>query len=519
MAAAIAPIIVAVGVGAATAPILAEVIVIAVGLGISYLAQTLFTSKPAQPKPADGQVVIKQAAGPRTRSYGRVKVGGTLMFANVSSGAYGRVIAMGSGEIDAVEEHWIDDHLCTLSGSAVTSAPFVPGGASKAFIEFGLGTPAGTFYSALASTYPALWTSAHLGKGIPSAFLVIHQVPSEDMGNIFPQYGNTQYRQVQRGAQVRAVSSGALTAPAWSDNAAAVILDYLTHPDGLGLADSWITNAAAEWEQAIADCYDTIGGEARYRIWNSYNFAERPADVLTRFLVACDGSLFPTPDRGLVLRVGKWTTPTVTIDGDSIIGFSEFGRGRDVLSTANTIRARYTSPDHDYMEQDADPWIDDADVAERGEYALDLDLFCSPSHGQARRLMKLAAHRSNPTWVGTLECNLCALPAMGERYLNVVIDELGVDETFEVMGLQLIIVDGSILRGVTIRIASLSSAAYDLDVLREAGEPPPVPPVIVPGPRSEEHLARIEREERERMAAAAARIAVAAPADREKENG
>ena len=506
MAVAIAPILVSVGVGVATAAILAEVIVIAVGLGISFLAQTLFSSKPAQPKPSDGQIIIKQPAGPRTRSYGRVKVGGTLVFANVSSGAYGRVIAMGSGEIDAVEEHWIDDHLVTLSGSAVTSAPFVPGGVSKAFIEFRLGTDSPALYSALNATYPALWTADHLGKGIPSAFLVIHQVDSEDMGDIFPNYGQTNYRQVQRGAKVRAVSSGSLTAPAWTDNAAAIILDYLTHPDGLNLADSWITNAAAEWEQAIADCFDAMetdtGTEARYRIWNTYRFDERPADVLTRFLVACDGSLFPTPDRGLVLRVGKWTTPTVTIDGDAIIGFSEFGRGRDILSTANTIRARYTSPDHDYMETDADPWVDDADVAERGEYATDIDLFCSPSHGQTRRLMKLAAARLNPRWVGILQCNIKALPVMGERYVTVVLPELGINETFEVAGVQLVIIDGSILHALTIRVASLSSDAYDWDVVAELGAPPP-PPRIVPGPRSEEHVARIRREERERMAAAA----------------
>lgn len=508
MAAVIAPIVVSLGIATGvTASIIAEVVVIAVGLAISYLAQTLFSSKPAQPKPSDGQVIIKQAAGPRTRSYGRVKVAGTLVFANVSSGAYGRVIAMGSGEIDAVEEHWIDDHLCTLSGSAVTSAPFAPAGASKAFIEWRQGEDAPALYSALNAAYPSLWTTDHLGRGIPSAFLVIHQVASEDMGNIFPRYGDTEYRQVQRAALVPDVSGGTLTAPAWSDNAARIILDYLIHPDGLGLDPAWITNAAAEWTQAIADCDDVIGSELRYRISNTYTFAERPADVLTRFLVACDGSLFPTPGEGLVLRVGKWTTPTVTIDGDSIIGFSEFGRGRDVLSTANTIRARYTSPLHDYMETDADPWIDEADVAERGEFAVDLDLFCVPNHEQTRRLMKLAAARSNPNWVGTLQCNLVALPVMGERYINVVIPELGIAETFEVLGVQLVIIDGSILHGLTIRVASLSAAAYDWDVLREAGAPPPAPPVLVPGPRSEEHLARVERE----------RLAAAEP-EREKED-
>jgi len=486
MAVAIAPALIAIGVGVATAPILAQVIVIAVGLGISMLAQTLFSSKPSQPKPADGQVNIKQAAGPRIRHYGRVKTGGTIVFANTSGGALGRVFAMGSGEIDAVEEHWLDDNLLTLSGSAVTSAPYAPLGASKAFIEFGLGTDAGTFYSALAATYPTLWTGAHLGKGIPSAFLVMHQVPSEDMGDIWPNYGNTLYRQVLRGAKVPAVSGGALTAPSWSDNAARIVLDYLTHADGLKLDPSWITNAAADWETAIAVCYEDVGGEARYRIWNSYRFDERPADVLARFLAACDGSLFPTPNRGLSLKVGKWVTPTFTIDSNAILGFTEFGRGRDILSTANTIRARYTSPDHDYLETDADPWVDAADVADRGEFTTDVDLFCAPSHGQARRLLKLAAARANPRWVGSLLCNLRALPVMGERFVFVNLPELGINETFEVLGVELTIIEGSILHGLRVRVASLAAAAYDWDVLRadELGTPPAVPIEIVPGPKA-----------------------------------
>lgn len=492
MAVAIAPVIasafVSIGIGAATAGILAQVVVIAVGLGITMLAQALFSSKPTQPKPSDGQTILRQSTAPRTRAYGRVKVGGTLMFANTQRGAYGRVIAMGSGEIDAVEEHWIDDHLCTLSGTTVTSPPFVPHGEHHAFIDFRLGTDSPAPYSDLIAAYPSLWTTAHLGKGIPSAFLVLHQAKSEDMGDIFPQYGSTGYRQVQRGAKVPNLFGGVLTTPEWSDNAARIILDYLTHPDGLRLDPSWITNADADWGTAIATCDEPIalaegGYESRYRIWNTYRFDERPADVLARFLAACDGTIFPTPGGGLAIKVGKWTTPTVTIDDDAILGFSEFGRGRDVLTTANTIRARYTSPDHDYLETDADPWVDEADVAERGEFAVDFDLFAVPSHTQTRRLMKIAAARANPDWVGVLQCNLRALPVMGERYINVIISELGINETFEVLNVQLTIEQGTILNGVRVQIASLSAAAYDWTALARTGEegtPPSVPPLIVP---------------------------------------
>jgi hypothetical protein len=478
----ITPALIAAGVtgtilGVSTAAILSQVIVIAIGLGISMLSSVLF--KPPQPKPSDGQVIYKQPAGTRTRSYGRVKVGGLLVYANSAGGVLDRVIAMGSGEIDAVEQHWIDDNLVTLSGNAVSSPSQYLG---KCLIEFRLGTDSPAPYSGLVTAWPALWTNDHLGKGIPSAWMEMFQVPSDHMSDVWPQYGSTLYRQVQRAAKVPDISGGALTAPTWSDNAARVILDYLTHPDGLKLDPSWITNAAADWTTAIAVCNEDVGGEPRYRIWNTYRFDERPADILARYLQACDAAIFPTPDQGLSIKVGKWSAPTVTIDGDAIIGFAEFGRGRDVLSTANTIRARYTSPDHDYLETDADPWVDDADVAARGEYAIDLDFFSSPSHSQTRRLMKLAAARANPVWVGKLDCNLRALPAMGERYVNVIIPELAISQTFEILGIQMVIVDGSVLRGISIQIASLDASAYDWVTTRTAdtGTPPAIPGAIVP---------------------------------------
>jgi len=482
MAVAILPILAAVGVVGMTASILAEVIVIAIGLGISLLSQLLF--KPAQPKPSDVQTILRQATAARFRAYGRVKVGGFLMFANTKAGVFDRVIAMGSGEIDAVEEHWIDDNLVTLSGNAVSSPSQYLG---KCIIEFRTGTDAPALYSGLNTAWPDLWTAAHLGKGIPSAWIEQFQVKSEDMGDVWPQYANTNYRQVQRGAKVRTISGGVLSAPVWNDLASNIILDYLTHPDGLGLDISWIENEITSWEVAQGICSEAIdlaagGVENRYRIWGIYRFDERPADILARFLQACDGMIYPTPNRGIAIKVGKWEAPTVTLDDDAILGFSEFGRGRDILTTANTVRARFTSPDHDYLETDADPWVEDADVAERGEFAIDVDLFSVPSHAQCRRLQKLAARRANPDWVGRLSCNLRALPVMGERFINVELSELGIADTFEVLGVQLQI-EGTIVKGVEVQIASLSAEAYDWAALTRSGDegtPPAIPEVIVP---------------------------------------
>lgn len=164
--------------------------------------------------------------------------------------------------------------------------------------------------------------------------------------------------------------------------------------------------AQAGWVAAFNRAAQAIalaagGTEPRYRLWGSYQLNERPADVLGRMLQSCDGRLVPTPDGGLTLDIGTWAEPTVVLGPDAITGFSELGRGRDVLTTANTIRATYLEPNQDYQAADADPWADEDDVSERGEISSDLQFHMSPSHSQTRRLMKLAYYRANRNIVST----------------------------------------------------------------------------------------------------------------------
>lgn len=464
-------------IAAPTASVIASVATVAIGIGFSLIASLL--NKSNGPKPSDGQVTINSSAAPRSRSYGRVKRSGNLMFANTSGGYFGRIYAMNAGPIDAVEEHWLDDNEVTLSGEQVTSDPYVVDGASRAFINWRLGEDTPAVYAATHTTFPDLWTEDHLGRRIASAELVLHQTPSKSFTDTFPKGGDTLYRQVQRASLVPDISAtGAWLEPTWSGNAARVILDYLTHPDGLRLDPSWILAEWQSWYNAIQICDELVtladgGTEARYRIWNTYTFDERPADVLNRFLAACDGVVYPTPNRGIAIYVGKWIPPTVTIDDNAVLGFTSFGRGRDILTTANTVRAQFTNPLDDYQQTDADIWLDSVDIGIRGEIAVDMEFFPAPSHSQCRRLMKLAAYRANPNWVGTITCNLRALPAMGQRFVTVQIFEIGVNETFEILSSQLMI-DDTIVTGIEIQVQSMPYWAYDWTTIEE-GTPPPIP--------------------------------------------
>jgi len=477
--------LVAAGFGA-TAPYVAAAILLAVSIGISFAAQALFS--PPQPRPSDGQTVFRQATASRFRSYGRVKVSGPLIFMNSKAGILHRVIALGQGGIDAVEEHWIDDNLVTVDGAGnVTSSPYVADG-FKVRLEWSLGGDAGHRYPLLESEFPANWTPDHLGRGVVSAYMLMHQVKSENFADMYPQGTNTNYRQVQRGVPVPDVNDfGFLPDYSWSDNAARIIVDYLTHPDGMRIPAAYIGNAFAHWHAAIAACGAVMpsptGAEPRYRIWNTYRFDERPADVLQRFLQACDGILFSTPGQGLALKVGVWEEPTVVIDDSCIVAFTEVKRGVDIMQSANTIRARYTDPAGDFLETDAEPWVDEADVAVRGEIAADFDFFPAPSHSQCRRLQKIMAHRLNPQWSGAMSCNLRAMNLLGERFAILTCAELGIaGETVEVTDIKMI-VEATILTGLQFTFRSMTAEAYAWDgvATREGGAPAlRVAPPIVP---------------------------------------
>lgn len=439
----------------------------AVGIGLLFRPPT-----PGAPRPEDVQQSFRQSAAPRVRHYGRVKVSGPWVFAAAKAGAFHKVLALGQGPIDGIEELWIDDQEVTLDGNGdVPQAPY----AGDAHIEGRLGSAVEAPYDNLTAEFPE-WTAAHRGDGIASLYVRQRAIAAERISSTYPNGINTNYRAVIRAALVADPVTGIV---AWSDNAASVIMDYLTHAEGMRLPRAVVETpqALAGWQAAHARAAEAVplaagGSEPRYRLWGSYRLDERPGDVLARMLAACDGRLVATGDGGLTLDLGGWAEPTVTIDAGIIVAFSDVGRGRDVLSTANTIRGTYLEPAQDYQTADADPWADAADVSLRGEIAADLSAIMAPSHGQTRRLMKLAAYRANPDWVGTFQCNLGALAAAGERWVRIRYPPLGIDAVFEVDDLRLLVGEGGLLAGVTLTGHSMPQAASAWDPAEEEGEAP-----------------------------------------------
>lgn len=449
---------------------------LALSLGLSYLASSIF--RPSQPKPEDVQQQVRQPTAPRIRHYGRVKTSGTWSFAETKSGNFYKVLALGQGEFDAIEEYWIDDLKLDLlpDGKPVPPTKFREGTTGKSLLrlESRLGLSTETAYSELMTEFPE-WTAQHRGDGVASLLACQYAVGQEYYLSLFPNGINTNYRVVARTAKVKNPVTGTTE---WNDLAAAVIRDYMTHRDGMRLPEGLFTTPLAQsgWVAAYNRSNEAVaiaagGSEPRYRLWGSYQLNERPADVLGRMLACCDGRLVPTPDGGLTLDIGAWSEPTVVLTADAITGFSELGRGRDVMTSANTIRATFLDPSQDYQSTDADPWADEADVSERGEEAKDVQFNMSPSHSQARRLMKLEWFRANPSWVGTFNTNLMGLAAFGERFVRIQYPLFGINSVFEVLDFKFILGEGGILLGATVQVQSMPQTAYQWDPSQEGTAP------------------------------------------------
>ncbi len=448
---------------------------IGLSVGLSYLSSVLF--RPKQPKPEDVQTSIKNPTAARQRHYGRVKTSGPWAFAESKEGSFHKVVALGTGELDAIEEIWVDDAPVTLDANGyVQEHPWNYDGKWKHLrIQYRMGLPTETHYSDLEAVFPE-WDETHRGDGVSSLYAFQGASGAETFAQIFPNVTNTLYRVVARGSKVW---NPVTETVAWSDNAAAVIRDYMGHADGMRLPESLFNTpiAAEGWKRAYNRAAAPValkagGTEPAWRLWGSYRFDERPADVLGRMLPCCDGWLVPTPDGGVTLDINEWQEPTVTIDDDAIVGFSDVSRGRDIMTTANIIAATFLSPDHDYQATDAEAWVDPDDVDERGEIVSSAEFNMAPSHGQCRRLMKRAYYRANPKWVGQFRCNLRGLAAFGKRRIRIRYPLFGIDDVFEVQDFRFNIGEGGILLGCTLQVASMPAEAFAWNAALEEGEAP-----------------------------------------------
>jgi len=469
-------LVTAAGLTGTTALIAANLLTIAIGVGLSYGASALLSPK-NNPKPSDRKFLVKSSVAPRTRTYGRDLVTGAQVFSIAKGGRYYRVSALHDGEADAIEAYYVDDRTITLDGSGfATDTRYQYGFVSRLRVETRLGAPGQTHYANLTAAFPD-WDSAHVGQNCAHSLFTLRAVPLEAFSKYFPQAENTQLKVLLRGAKIedpRDDTTG------WTDNAALIIRDFLTADSGFRMPAEFIDDEADAWREEADVCDEAVplkagGTEPRWRIGYTYGYDQRPADVMQALLAACNGKFTTGQSGGVRLWTGRWIAPEVTLGGATIESY-QLSAGNDGMDTANTVRAVYASPAHKWVEQDADPWVNEADVIDRGTIVADVPVYAVQSHAQARRLMKQAANKLAPKWKGQLVCNLAALPVLSERFVTIQIDELGLEFTAEVDAVEFRTDGGSIVTGLVIDFTSATAETFAWDAAAEEGTAPAVPP-------------------------------------------
>lgn len=454
---------------------------IALSFGLSALAGAIFRPRQQSTRPEDIQQSVRMAASDRVVIYGQYQATGNWIFGDSNRGSLYKVLSVCEGKLVTVLNRKIDDNIVTVNGSGiVTSAPYN----GRAAFHYRQGLPTETHYSQLTAVFPE-WDSSHRGDGVVTIFAIQGALKADVVTQVFPALKDTLFRIEGRFTEVWNPTNGVT---AWSDNAAGVIRHFIVSRNGMRIPETLLTTplAQAAWVTAWNVAATAIalkggGTEPRYRLWGAYKLSETPGAVLEAMLANCDAQPILTRDGGMSVRIGTTPVPTVTLDKTLITAAVRVASGVDVRTTANRISSKYLSKDDDYLLVDADPWLDDADIAARGEINDPVDFAWTPSHGQARRLMKLRYHRLTPRWVLTVNCRLGALAAFQEQFVNVdyTIGETQIAGVFEIKEFTWNLGDNGVLRSVTITLQSIADTMYSWDPVNEEGVAPVTADVTV----------------------------------------
>lgn len=473
------------------------------GVSSSYIVGTIalngvaivanMAMAPGSPKPQIAKVNIRNPVAPRRRYYGKVRIGGVTGFIRVSvitgDGILYILVMLQSGEIASIEEYRLSDQITrvlsiaspglqtAIDGWVVYPAIWLDN--NRVSIHDFLGASPQAADTFLLEAFPGAWTDDHRLDGIAYSVIKLRGVALEDFAQVYS-FGIPNYTATIKASKVwdpRDATQSADTPSTWkwTDNAALIIMDYLWHPDGMRLPRSMIELGLQDWKDAADYCDEPItlisgDTEARYRLAGGYEFTEAPKDVLSKMLTPIDGRVRLREDGAIVLEPGRFETPGLneTFDDTDIIHYIDMRRGAPKLTLKNEIRATYTSPGHNFQQQEADPWLNQASIDRDGIQTATMPLDFCFSHRQARVQQKVAAYRLNPEWQGTIITNARGLNLLGKRYARFKIAELGFDTTFFITKSNIDLLNAG---HCTFEVISFPAAAYDWASIEEGNSP------------------------------------------------
>lgn len=410
------------------------------------------------PRSVEGTQTLKQPYPPRIVGYGRTRISGAYMLYDSDDATHKTsydVLAMHHGKITGWVYYYLHDDLVVLERSTNPDPSgdggyvyyvATPGrndnryGAGSRFvlIQTRLGAATETPFTTPVTTEIASpkWTSDHRGDGIASIMMQCggpigtSGTWSANANLLYPR-GLPKLSVVADLLPIydpRDASQSQVTPSTWkiSHNPVLQILNFLTNSD-YGCGQSWDDIIAPNLTalMAEADACDELvtrndgTTEPRYRSSGWWYMTTDPQEVLSSTLASCDGWMTEGSNGAIVIKVGKYTTPAVTITDDHILAHT-IDYGVPDEEVINEVKFTYTPPANDYREAAGIPWRDETDISERGRTrSQSVSFSWVHSYSQARRLAKRAMARNLAPMRGTMVTTLYGLQLLGQRWVKV----------------------------------------------------------------------------------------------------
>lgn len=469
---------------------------IAISVALTVVS-SLLVGTPKQPSIHGTRENFRNPVAPRRKYIGRVKAGGVMALlklsqiedrGNLVNGLFA-VIAQAQGKFERQEEIYLGDGKVTLDGDIVVQPRnYNWNGTSWVILGVKNGSETQGAMGLLTSGMPGVWTDEFQGLGVPYVGVRFKSPVVENFTKVFP-------------SGLPAISTVARTSPVYdprdptqlhsssghwkfSSNAVLNILHVVMDEDCLALPWDLIAGGIDVWcmEANYCDLWRPLangGSEPMYRLAGGWELTDAPKNWLPKLLVPLDARIVLRADGSIVPSIGRWVEPELTISDNEVVSYSGFARGKPKANVKNRIDGTFISPDYDYIQQQADSFLNEDSIDIDGEQSLTIDGDFCPSHAQLRVRMKIELGRQDPErWNGTIITKAYGLKFLTpngdgspKRFVNFVITELGVDTSFEVLSFSMSPSSGN----CTFQVSEMLASDFDFDPATDEGTPPAFP--------------------------------------------
>lgn len=356
-----------------------------------------FLSRPNLPRPDAVKNTTKNTSGPGRHVFGRAIMGGKIAYGRTSNKTLHRLGLMAFGELDGVEEWYVNGIPVVVElNNEVSSPPWGKKTGSYLEIAYKIGDGTETAWPDLITYYPDEWTSNHRVRGIVQYLAQANSpgVQSAQFGKRF-QKGFPDITMLGRVGKFYDPRDASTT---WTLNSALIALHYFRLISGYADADIDfdLCGDAADW------CDETVG---------TYGMGSAPQSQLSggwEGVLDVDKVLNMLESAGLQVRTssddkmyleGIEDDPTVelTFPWEHILEW-ELQDGPEGVERPNICRVKYFSPESQYtVEEIPDvpdlPWATVADeVTANGSRERIIELpFCTDA-SQAQRIARRIFH-------------------------------------------------------------------------------------------------------------------------------